>query len=149
MPTTGKWHDDVFFGIHYDLHAGESDTELGAELTEEHLEERLNAVDPDWIQCDCKGHPGWTSWPTEVGSTSPGVVKDSLRIHRDVTKKLGIKLGMHYSDVWDGRAIELHPEWARMNAVGSRDDRSTCPFRLSVRGREHHNNINKNPPKRK
>ncbi|MFP4029494.1 MAG: alpha-L-fucosidase [Candidatus Brocadiia bacterium] len=126
MESAGKWHDDVFFGIHYDLHAGENDTELGAELTEEHLEERLRLIDPDWIQCDCKGHPGWTSWPTDVGSTSPGVVKDALRIHRDVTKKLGIKLGMHYSGVFDRRAIELHPEWGRINADGSRDEKNTC-----------------------
>ncbi len=123
-----NWHEDVFYGIHYDLHARETDTNLGAELTPEHLEERLRLVGPDWIQCDCKGHAGWTSWPTEVGSTSPGVVRDALRIHRDVTRKLGIRLGMHYSGVWDTRAIELHPEWGRVNADGSRDPNNTCPL---------------------
>jgi len=92
-----NWHDDAFFGIHYDLHARATDTELGRELTPEHLRERLLRVKPDWIQCDCKGHPGYTSWPTSVGSISPGVVNDALRIHRDVTSELGIKLGMHYS----------------------------------------------------
>ena len=121
-----NWHDDVFFGIHYDLHANAQDTELGAELTAEHLRERLQRVQPDWIQCDCKGHPGYTSWPTEVGSPSPGIVRDALRIHRDVTKELGIKLGMHYSGVWDTRAVELHPQWARVHADGARDDRMTC-----------------------
>jgi hypothetical protein len=54
-------------------------------------------------QCDCKGHPGWTSWPTKIGSTSPGVKKDALRIYRDVTRELGIKLGMHFSSLWDAR----------------------------------------------
>lgn len=121
-----NWHDDVFFGIHYDLHANAKDTELGAELTAEHLRERLERVQPDWIQCDCKGHAGWTSWPTEVGSPSPGIVKDALRIHRDVTQEMGIKLGMHYSGVWDSRAVELHPEWARVNADGKLDERMTC-----------------------
>jgi len=123
---TPNWHEDVFFGIHYDLHAGAADTELGRELTHEHLRQRLLMVKPDWIQCDCKGHAGFTSWPTEVGSTSPGVVKDALRIHRDVTAELGIKLGMHYSGVWDSRAIELHPEWGRVNADGTRDPNNTC-----------------------
>ncbi|MEI6502163.1 MAG: alpha-amylase family protein, partial [Armatimonadota bacterium] len=102
------------------------DTELGAELTPEHLRERLERVQPDWIQCDCKGHAGYTSWPTEVGSPSPGIVKDALRIHRDVTKAMGIKLGMHYSGVWDTRALELHPEWARVEADGSRNPNMTC-----------------------
>ncbi len=73
---------------------------------------------PDWIQCDCKGHAGYTSWPTAVGTTSPGVVKDALRMHRDVTRELGIPLVMHYSGVWDGRAVELHPEWARIGPDG-------------------------------
>ena len=122
-----NWHDNVFFGIHYDLHAGEKDTELGAALTHEHLRERLQQVKPDWIQCDCKGHPGYTSWPTEVGSTSPGVVKDALRIHRDVTRELGIKLGMHYSGVIDIRATEQHPEWLQINADGQPNTRgATC-----------------------
>ena len=121
-----NWHEEVFFGIHYDLHANANDTELGRELTPEHLRQRLLETRPDWVQTDCKGHPGYTSWPTAVGSTSPGVVKDSLRIWREVTKELGIKLGVHYSGVWDSRAVELHPEWARVDATGRRDNRITC-----------------------
>lgn len=125
-----NWHDAAFFGIHYDLHAHSSDTELGAELTHEHLRESLLRVKPDWIQCDCKGHAGWTSWPTKVGSPSPGIIRDALRIHRDVTAELGIKLGMHYSGVWDSRAIELHPEWAAIGPDGARNPNMTC--RLSA-----------------
>ena len=121
-----NWHQDAFFGIHYDLHAHARDTELGRELSTDHLRERLLRVRPDWIHCDCKGHAGYTSWPTMVGSTSPGVVKDALRIHRDVTRELGIKLGVHYSGVWDSRAIELHPEWARLDAEGQPDPNMTC-----------------------
>ena len=121
-----NWHEDAYFGIHYDLHANAQDTELGKELTPEHLRERLLRVRPDWVQTDCKGHPGYTSWPTKVGSTSPGVVKDALRIYRDVTKELGIKLGVHYSGVWDTRAVELHPDWAKIDAKGQRDKNMTC-----------------------
>jgi hypothetical protein len=54
-----SWHDDVFFGLHYDLHANATDTVLGKELTAEHLRERLGRVMPDWVQCDCKGHAGY------------------------------------------------------------------------------------------
>lgn len=115
-----NWHTKVFFGLHYDLHAGAEDTVLGAELTPEHLREELLKVRPDWVQCDCKGHPGYTSWPTETGSASPGIVRDALRIHRDVTRELGIPLVMHYSGVWDSRAVELHPDWARIGPNGER-----------------------------
>ena len=113
------WHHDVFFGLHYDLHAGAQDTELGAALTPEHLRAELEKVRPDWVQCDCKGHPGYTSWPTAVGSASPGIVRDALRIHRDVTREMSIPLVMHYSGVWDNRAIELHPEWAAIGPNGA------------------------------
>ena len=34
-----NWHENVFFGIHYDLHANAHDTELGRELTPVHLRE--------------------------------------------------------------------------------------------------------------
>ncbi len=109
-----SWHDDVYFGLHFDLHANAEDTELGKELTAAHLRDCLDKIRPDWIQCDCKGHPGYTSWPTEVGSTCPGLAKDMLRIYRDVTKELGIKLAVHYSGVWDKRAVELNPHWSRV-----------------------------------
>lgn len=124
--SSHNWHEEAFFGIHYDLHANAQDTELGRELTAEHLRARLLMVQPDWIQVDCKGHPGYTSWPTMVGSTAPGVVQDQLRIQRAVTRELGIKLGVHYSGVWDTRAIELHPEWARVDAEGRPDPDITC-----------------------
>ena len=124
--TRPTWHDHVFFGIHYDLHAHAGDTELGRNLTHAHLRERLLRVGPDWIQCDCKGHPGYTSWPTLVGSPAPGIVGDALRVHRDVTRDLGIKLSVHYSGVWDSRAIELHPAWGRVDAAGQRDPDITC-----------------------
>ena len=127
-----NWHEDAFFGIHYDLHAGPSDTELGRELSVDHLVERLERVMPDWIQCDCKGHEGMTSWPTKVGYTSPGVVQDSLKIHREATRKLGIPLGMHYSGVWDTQAMEHHPDWARLDADGTPDHRDMGDWALST-----------------
>jgi alpha-L-fucosidase len=121
MNAAGTWHDNVFFGIHYDLHAGARDTELGAELTHDHLRKRLEPIAPDWIQCDGKGHAGYTSYPTKVGSPSPGIVNDALRIHADVCRELGIRLGLHYSGVIDKRACELHPAWRRVGADGEPD----------------------------
>lgn len=115
----GSWHDQVYFGLHFDLHAGASDHELGKSLTHDHLKNMLTRIGPDWVQCDCKGHAGYTSWPTKIGSTSPGVVKDSLRIYRDITREMGLPLVMHYSGVWDARAVELHPEWRSIKSDGT------------------------------
>lgn len=126
------WRNRSFFGIHYDLHARADDTVLGAGLSHEHLRAELERLKPDWVQCDAKGHPGWASYPTKVGSPSPGIVNDALRIHRDVTNELGLPLAIHYSGLWDARAIELHPDWALVHVDGTRDDNKTCllgPYR--------------------
>lgn len=116
---SANWHEDCNFGMHFDLHAGEWDKVLGAQLTHENLRTYLEKINPDWIQCDCKGHPGWTSYPTKVGSASPGIVKDALKIHSEVCKELGIKLGVHYSGVIDARACQLHPEWQAIDINGT------------------------------
>ena len=121
-----NWHSKGFFGIHYDLHPHAKDTELGREATYDHIYKELKKVMPDAVNYDCKGHPGYTGYPTKVGTPSPGIVKDALKVWREVTKKLGIKLAIHYSGVWDIIAIEKHPEWARIGADGKRDINSTC-----------------------
>ena len=126
--TAPKWPEHAFFGLHYDLHPGAGDTELGRETTYEHIREQLEKVKPDFVQYDCKGHPGYSGYPTEVGSPSPGIVNDALRIWRDVTRDMGIPLSIHFSGVWDTRAIELHPEWARIAPDGKANPNNTDPL---------------------
>ncbi|MDF1512753.1 MAG: beta-galactosidase trimerization domain-containing protein [Anaerolineae bacterium] len=109
---------NAFFGIHFDLHAGLRDTELGADITEDNIHRLLNRVKPDFVQQDCKGHPGYTSYPTKVGWSSPGIQKDALAIWRKVTKQHNVRLFIHYSGVIDRAAVEYHPEWAALTPEG-------------------------------
>jgi len=113
-----NWHDSAFFGLHFDLHAGLGDMALGADLTEEHLIRERGKVRLDFVQCDCKGHPGYASYPTHVGTPAPHIIHDSLRIWRNATRMLGIPLIVHYSGIWDQAALLAHPEWGRKNAAG-------------------------------
>jgi hypothetical protein len=122
-----NWHENAFFGLHYDLHPNVKDTELGRETTYEHIREQLEKAKPDYVQYDCKGHPGYAGYPTKVGSPSPGIVNDALKVWRQVTRDMGIPLSIHYSGVWDTRAIELHPDWARVDAEGKPSPNNTCP----------------------
>jgi hypothetical protein len=119
---------DSFFGIHLDFHAGEDSTRIGARTTAQMIEGMLDQVRPDYVQVDCKGHPGLSSYPTKVGNPAPGFVGDQLRLWRDVTADRGVALYVHYSGVWDSAAVKRHPEWAVLNADGARDDRITSPF---------------------
>jgi len=117
-----------FFGIHIDFHAGEYSTEVGKSLTEEMVDSMLTLVKPDFLQVDCKGHPGYSSYPTKVGTPAPGILKDPLRIFRTVTAKHHIPLYVHYSGVQDHRAIELHPDWGNINSKGEADKSNTSLF---------------------
>jgi len=119
---------DAFFGLHFDLHPRKTDRELGADVTEDNVQELLMRVKPDYVQYDCKGHAGYTGYPTKVGWPSPGIVKDSLAVWRSVTRDLGVGLFIHYSGVWDSKAVEEHPEWARVDARGRRDPDATSVF---------------------
>jgi hypothetical protein len=109
-----------YFGIHIDLHATLADTELGARVTPSLVNALLDAGRPDYIQYDCKGHPGVLAYPgSQVSVSAPGIVNDSLAIYRAETAKRGVALLVHYSGVADVTAMHDHPEWAAVDANGA------------------------------
>ncbi|HUT33821.1 MAG TPA: hypothetical protein VNE39_10090, partial [Planctomycetota bacterium] len=58
---------ESFLGIHFDYHMNERCAEVGKSVTRRMVERIIDAVQPDYIQCDCKGHRGLCSYPTKVG----------------------------------------------------------------------------------
>jgi hypothetical protein len=119
---------DSFLGVHFDFHASDDCTEVGQNVTREMVESIIDQVKPDYIQCDCKGHRGISSYPTEVGYPAPGFVRDQLKIWREVTAERGVALYMHFSGVWDDEAVKHHPDWARIDEEGKVDDRKTSVY---------------------
>lgn len=119
---------ESYLGIHFDFHADEQSTEVGKHTTREMIADMLEKVRPDYIQIDCKGHRGLSSYPTMVGHQAPGIIGDPLRTWREVTAEQGVSLYMHYSGVWDTAAITHHPEWARIDAEGKVDPDNTSVF---------------------
>ena len=119
---------ESFLGIHFDFHAGADCTEVGKNTTPEMVEAILDKVKPDYLQIDCKGHAGFSSYPTKVGNPAPGFVGDPLRVWRKVTAARGVALYMHYSGVWDSEAIRKHPDWAAINADGKTNANATSVF---------------------
>lgn len=111
---------DSFFGVHFDLHATEDITDAGATLTPAMLDSFLRRVRPDFVQIDCKGHPGISSYPTRAGHPLKGFTQDPLRLWRDATARQGVGLYLHYSGVWDGKAATTRPDWAVVKASGER-----------------------------
>ncbi len=119
---------ESFLGIHFDFHAGPDCCEIGKNTTPAMIDNIIDQVHPDYLQIDCKGHPGLSSYPTKVGNQAPGFVGDPLRIWRDVTARRGVALYMHYSGVWDAEAIRRHPDWAAVGADGKPNGQATSLF---------------------
>ena len=119
---------ESFFGIHFDFHAGPDNPEIGRNTTPEMIERIIEAAHPDYIQVDCKGHPGISSYPTKVGNPAPRFAGDPLRVWREVTARHGVALYMHYSGVWDSEALRQHPDWAVINADGTTNHNATSFF---------------------
>lgn len=119
---------DSFFGLHFDFHAVTDDQHIGRTLTYGMIDSLLTEVRPDFIQVDCKGHPGISSYPTKVGTAATSFDKDPLRLWREVTRRHGVALYVHYSGVYDKQALKLHPDWAAMNSKGSMSSDNTSVF---------------------
>ncbi len=127
-PPKRPRRDESFFGLHFDLHVSPRCTEMGKGLDRGVVRRLLDEVRPDFVQVDCKGHPGLSSYPTKVGHPGPGFVRDPLRIWRDATAERGVALYVHYSGVLDAEACKRHPSWARVDSGGKRDQRVTSVF---------------------
>ena len=119
---------ESFLGIHFDFHAGRDCTRVGEHVTRRMVDRIIDLVRPDFVQCDCKGHPGLSSYPTKAGHAAPGFVRDPLRIWRDATAARGVALYLHYSGVQDREAVRRHPGWARVDEKGKRDPANTSVF---------------------
>ena len=72
--------DESFLGIHFDYHMRPDCCEVGKTVTPRMVKRIIEHVNPDYIQVDCKGHRGLSSYPTKVGYPAPGFVRDQLRI---------------------------------------------------------------------
>ena len=114
-----KRRGESFFGMHCDIHAKPTDgVVMGETLKSEDIREYLETLKPDFIQIDCKGHPGWASYPTALNNRLPAYNGDPLRLWRDVTRECGVALYMHYSGVFDVKYCSENPEQATVNQDG-------------------------------
>ena len=114
-----KKRKDSFFGLHFDYHAQPKYGRQGVNLKEEDIREICRVLKPDFIQIDCKGHPGWASYPSELGNAMPEFEKDTLALWRRVTKEEDVALYMHYSGVFDLKYCAEHPDQVVMDADGT------------------------------
>lgn len=124
-----KRRENSFFGLHFDFHAQPGQKYIGENCDPELIEKLITEVKPDYIQCDTKGHPGISSYPTKAGNPAPEIKADILKMWRECTEKQDVALYSHYSGVWDNEAAKKHPEWCTVNSKGE-----TSKEKMSVFG---------------
>lgn len=98
-------------GIHFDFHVREGMT-VADIYRPDIIGRMLDRIKPDFVQCDTKGHPGLSSYPTEIGNPAPDIRHDILKMWRNLTAERDIALYAHHSGLFDMKAAQLHPEWA-------------------------------------
>lgn len=108
-------------GIHFDFHAREG-MNIGDIYSPDIIAKMLDRVKPDFVQCDTKGHPGISSYPTEIGRKAENICHDVLRLWRNLTAERDIALYAHYSGLYDMSAAAEHPEWAVVDSNGKTSD---------------------------
>lgn len=122
-----KLRKNSFFGIHFDFHALEGEV-VARNYMPETVEELLDRVKPDFVQCDTKGHAGFSSYPTQVGTQAYEIKEDILKMWRTATEKRDIALYAHHSGLYDMQAAKQHPEWAVKDEYGNISNEYMSPF---------------------
>ena len=123
---------DRFFGLHFDLHAN-TNSKIGDRTNAEDIEWYIKESGIDFIQCDCKGHPGISSYSTKAGNACPTIIKDNLKIWCDTAHKNNIPIYMHYSGVADVEYVKNNPDDAMWedennNYITEYAGRDTCVY---------------------
>ena len=113
-----KNRKESFWGLHFDFHAQPTDVSIGKTLKEEDIRRICRELKPDFIQIDCKGHPGWTSYPSSLGNSAGEFEKDTLELWRRVTREEDVALYMHYSGVYDIKYCSENPDQRALTAEG-------------------------------
>lgn len=110
---------ESFFGIHFDLHAGENMENLGSGLNDVLIDSFLLLVKPDFIQVDSKGHSGISSYPTKIGFQAKSYFADPMMLWREVTARNNVALYAHFSGIFDRKVVSEFPEWAVKGPSGT------------------------------
>ncbi len=109
-----------YFGLHFDFHAGNV-FEIGQHTRPEDIAWYIEQTHPDFVQCDCKGHPGNSCYPTKVGKPADKLMADNLRVWVDTVHSYGLPVYVHYSGVMDAAYVAAYPESAAVHEDGTLD----------------------------
>ncbi len=119
---------DAFFGLHFDLHPQETDTSLGADISEDNIRDLLDTGEARLRPIRLQGPRRLDGLPDRGRLGQPGHRQGQPGRLAEGHPRSRRRLFIHYSGVWDSKAIEEHPDWARVGPDGKRDPNATSVF---------------------
>ena len=119
MLDSKKWYENSRLFLHLDEHVDLDKPSLGSGITLKKAREIIQRIKPDAVQIHSKGHPGYATYPTKVGTPHPNLQKDILGLWRQAASAEGIRFSVYYSAGIDNIAADNHQEWVKRKADGS------------------------------
>jgi len=105
------WFDKTYFNLIVDYYTEVPERPYGTGFTRDNLLASLKLARPGFILYYAKGHSGTTAFKSRLGTEHPKLGDDPLKVLRDATREAGVRFGLYYSGLVDGKAGQKHPEW--------------------------------------
>lgn len=114
--------------IHLDFHTSRDYATVATEFDADEFAETMAAAHVQAVNVFAKCVHGYSYYPTEVGTTHPGLSFDLLGAQIEALHRRGIRAPIYVSVLWDDLAAEQHPGWV----VTDRDGRTLVRRPLSA-----------------
>lgn len=118
-----EWYRRSIVNLHFDNHS----RLFGQGMTVDEIVEILRPLRVSMIQVSARSGGGAT-YPTIVGVPAKGAEEyDTLAVWREVTGRLGTRLGIYINTIGDKPLLDANPgKWRRVNAAGTVSDDRVC-----------------------
>jgi len=109
------WYRSSIVNLHFDNHS----RLFGQGMSVDEIVEMLRPLRVSMIQVSARSNGGAT-YPTKAGVPVKGAGEyDTLAVWREVTRRLGTRLGIYMNTIGDKPLLDANPgKWRRVNAAG-------------------------------
>lgn len=115
-----KWYQTHFRRTLLDMHIEDWDDAFLSKYDPEHYFEQLKKAHIDAAMIYVQSHVGLCYWPTKTGVMHKAFVGKEDQVKRlfDLCNTNGIKTILYYSEIYNNREFERHPEWRMVDYQG-------------------------------
>ena len=122
-----NWMNDAGMNLLVDYYPEVQFRPYGSGATRENVLPVLKELKLGYLCIYAKGHSGYTTWPSSLGTKHAMLGQDMPKFFREVCREAGCRLVFYYSGLLDGQAGVRHPEW-RMKRLDGSDQRHFSDF---------------------